>query len=667
MSTFIGTDTPAESDLATPETGSIPPASWRTTLEDALLDPKTVAFRRTMRVLLGLIMLSMALIAAEGMGDLHERYASVFSALDTFLLVAFTVEYGANILVAKPRRKYVLGWWGLVDLAAILPFFLGLFHVGGLAILRELRVLRVLRILKLMKVARAARADSDEVWLPLTIFFTVAASAWVLNDAVARTGAEAIPYVAPVTSYATQIAIGIAGAYLVNRLMQVLVWEGLLTQSLGVPVPRLIRDVAATSVYGVAVATICAVVFRQPLTGMWAATGALSVVIGLALRNVILDLFMGLATQIDRPSKIGDYVMLQPGSVMGRVVEVHWRTTRIYTSENNTVVVPNSRIGEMLVTNFSVPDARAEFELVFTLDHAVPTERALRVLAAGAAAVAGSEGILDDPAPKARAKGTSSLGIEYKVKYWIDCAQVGPVKARHRVLTSVLDHLRQAGLGLAYAKQDVLFAPLPPRTADSPPLEVQVRHLRATEAFSALETADLESLARGMTRRAFREGEVVACQGAEGESLFVIAEGLAHVLVSTDRDGGPTRVASLLPGHSFGDLTLLTGEPYAATVAAASETVAYEVTLAQVRELFAAKPELIETLGHVLAEGSPAVGGDEAAAESEEPETPAARVVRRLQAAQAMRQRIERRVRQAPGYETALPADDVSQRAIASR
>ena len=56
-------------------------------------------------------------------------------------------------------------------------------------------------------------------------------------------------------------------------------------------------------------------------------------------------------------------------------------------------------MGESVLINFSDPDATAEFELIFTLDYSVPPDRALRVLTAGAMAVAGQDGILADPAP----------------------------------------------------------------------------------------------------------------------------------------------------------------------------------------------------------------------------------------------------------------------------
>ena len=70
--------------------------------------------------------------------------------------------------------------------------------------------------------------------------------------------------------------------------------------------------------YGLAVTGIVGVVFGKPIGPFWAASGAGAVVIGLALRNVILDIFIGLAINFDRAFEIGLIVgiflgILHPG------------------------------------------------------------------------------------------------------------------------------------------------------------------------------------------------------------------------------------------------------------------------------------------------------------------------------------------------------------------
>ena len=438
---------------------------------------------------------------------------------------------------------------------------------------------------------------------PLVIFALLALAASRQEDLLARFGAAALLQSQLVISYALQIGIFLSASYLVNRATEVFVWEGLVQSRLGIPTPRLVRDLASALVYLVGLTSIGAVVFQRPVTGIWASFDALSVVVGLALRDVILDLFVGISLNVERSFKIGDFIMIQQGNLSGRVEQIYWRTTRLSTNEGNTVIIPNRRLGEMVVTNFSHPTTTAEFELLFSLDYAVPTERALRVLSAGAMALAGVNGILADPEPKARVRGTSALGVDYKVKYWIDCARVGPGKARHFVLASVLDHLRRAGISLAYQKQDLYLARMPQRQLDDSDLTDRLLLLSRIELFDALPREELESLALNMTRHIYRQGTQIIKQDESGASMFIVFEGLLRASIVFPGETAPADVGHIQPGSFFGEMSLLTGAPRTATISAVTDALVYEITKPQMEALFErGGPEVEETLSRVIAE-----------------------------------------------------------------
>ena len=439
--------------------------------------------------------------------------------------------------------------------------------------------------------------------LPIFVFALLALAASRQEDLLARFGAAALLQAQIVISYGLQIGIFLSAAYLVNRVVEIFVWEGLIQRRLGVATPRLIRDLATAFIYLVALTSIGAVVFQRPVAGIWASFGALSVVVGLALRDVILDLFVGIAVNVERSFKIGDFVMIQQGNLFGRVEQIYWRTTRLSTNEGNTVIIPNRRLGEMVITNFSDPGPTAEFELTFSLDYAVPTERALRVLGAGAMALAGVDGILADPEPKARVRGTSGLGVDYKVKYWIDCSKVGPGKARHRVLTSVLDHLRHAGISLAYQKQDLFLARMPQRQLDDADITDRLLLLSRVDLFDELARPYLESLALNMTRHLYRQGTPIIRQEESGDSMFVVLEGLLRASILFPGESVPSDVGHIQPGGFFGEMPLLTGAPRTATVTAITDSLVYEVTKSQMEELFVrGGPDVADTISRVVAQ-----------------------------------------------------------------
>ncbi len=133
-------------------------------VEDALLRTNTAPYRFALWIILTGVIVGPLTMAIESIHPLHEDYADFFQTLDAILLALFSIEYAANVWVAPDRRKYILSWWGLIDLLAILPAYLAIILGAGgdLLFLRQLRILRVLRTLRILKLLRIA-AERAEV------------------------------------------------------------------------------------------------------------------------------------------------------------------------------------------------------------------------------------------------------------------------------------------------------------------------------------------------------------------------------------------------------------------------------------------------------------------------------------------------------------------------
>lgn len=102
-------------------------------------------------VLIGVILLSVAAVLVESIPRYRDAWGYELRVVEWLFTGVFTIEYAVRLwCVGKPGR-YARSFFGLVDLAAILPSYLSLLLPGGqvLAVVRILRVLRVFRILKL--------------------------------------------------------------------------------------------------------------------------------------------------------------------------------------------------------------------------------------------------------------------------------------------------------------------------------------------------------------------------------------------------------------------------------------------------------------------------------------------------------------------------------------
>ena len=102
-----------------------------------------------------LIVISLISFAFETLPNLSTTWQTVLKYTEIVIVLIFTIEYIIRISLCRPRLKYVFSFYGLIDLIAILPFFLA----TGIDIksVRAFRLLRLLRFVKLLKYNAAIR------------------------------------------------------------------------------------------------------------------------------------------------------------------------------------------------------------------------------------------------------------------------------------------------------------------------------------------------------------------------------------------------------------------------------------------------------------------------------------------------------------------------------
>lgn len=101
----------------------------------------------------GLILLSVITFSIETVPDTRPKTQIILRNIEIFCVVIFTVEYLLRIYVADNKLRFIFSFYGLIDLLAILPFYL-VFAVD----LRSLRALRFLRLLRVLKMVRYVKA-----------------------------------------------------------------------------------------------------------------------------------------------------------------------------------------------------------------------------------------------------------------------------------------------------------------------------------------------------------------------------------------------------------------------------------------------------------------------------------------------------------------------------
>ena len=103
--------------------------------------------------LLIFILLSCIGVILESVPSINEKYYNILVVSEWFFTIAFTLEYVLRIYSSKNTWKYILSWWGIIDLLAIIPTYLRTVYppIGVLLDIRILRLIRVFRVFKLKK------------------------------------------------------------------------------------------------------------------------------------------------------------------------------------------------------------------------------------------------------------------------------------------------------------------------------------------------------------------------------------------------------------------------------------------------------------------------------------------------------------------------------------
>ncbi len=100
-----------------------------------------------------LILVSIITFSIETIPNLKPETRTILQAVEIFCVSIFTLEYLLRIFVADHKFRFIFSFFGLIDLIAILPFYLS-FGVD----LRSLRALRFLRLFRVLKLVRYNRA-----------------------------------------------------------------------------------------------------------------------------------------------------------------------------------------------------------------------------------------------------------------------------------------------------------------------------------------------------------------------------------------------------------------------------------------------------------------------------------------------------------------------------
>ena len=369
------------------------------------------------------------------------------------------------------------------------------------------------------------------------------------------------------------------GVIFLLALFRRFLWEFYFRDSRGIEVPKFLREIFSAIFFCAALLLVAHRIYHVEPSGVLLSSTVVVGIIGWAMQDLLGNVISGVALQVGRPFKAGDWLIID--SQHAEVIEVNWRSTRLRTNDDHYIDVPNTSIVRSTVVNLSYPSHLHAMRMRLGVAYDAPPNKVKQVLMAAAAS---SEGVLSHPPPKIFLVDFADSAITYEIKFWIqNHAAYNDISDALR--TSVWYALQRAGIAIPYPVRTVQIERKRPEQAHHLPDETAAA-IRNKAFFKCLTAEQVTKIAGAAHYSLFGRGERIVEQGADGSSMFILLTGETAVYVRHGEDGAePTQVASLHPGDYFGEMSLLTGEKRSATIIATTDCEILEIAKAHLAQI----------------------------------------------------------------------------------
>lgn len=182
-------------------------------------------------------------------------------------------------------------------------------------------------------------------------------------------------------------------------------------------------------------------------------TGAIGLVAGFAMKNILENYFAGVLLSIRNPYTVGD--VIEVAGKLGIVQELTTRGTILADFDGNHIIIPNSTIYQNVITNLSANQTlRLHFQLGIGYSDSIheARERILGVLR-------GARAVLQSPEPLVLVEDFASGSVMFGVYFWIEPKKVNGGVVKSEIMETVKTDLEQRGFTLARDVRLVAFAP----------------------------------------------------------------------------------------------------------------------------------------------------------------------------------------------------------------
>ncbi len=186
-----------------------------------------------------------------------------------------------------------------------------------------------------------------------------------------------------------------------------------------------------------------------------AGAGVLGVAVGFAAKDTLSNLIAGVLLIIDRPFEVGDRIEVWNAplgsSTWGDVIDVGLRATKIKTTDNIVIIIPNNEIMLRDIINYTIISSNIRVRINIGVAYDANIEKAKEIIANVATSL---YWVLKEPEPKVVVRNFGESSVDLQLRVWIKDA-----RKRMDTISYIMDRVKTAfdetGIEIPYPKRDI--------------------------------------------------------------------------------------------------------------------------------------------------------------------------------------------------------------------
>jgi small-conductance mechanosensitive channel len=186
-----------------------------------------------------------------------------------------------------------------------------------------------------------------------------------------------------------------------------------------------------------------------------AGAGVAGIAIGFAAKDTLSNLIAGILLIIDRPFEVGDRIEVWSApagsATWGDVIDIGIRATKIKTTDNIVIIIPNNEIMLRDIINYTIISENIRIRINIGIAYDADLKKAKNAVLKVAQA---TEGVADDPPPKVVVRNFGESSVDLQLRVWIYDA-----RRRMDTISDITDKVKEAfdeeGIEIPYPKRDI--------------------------------------------------------------------------------------------------------------------------------------------------------------------------------------------------------------------